>query len=182
MNESTNYTEYAVRQKAEGKYLARRVLLILLYVAFGLGYFGFFTIGPIRITPMIAILPIFEWMLIFFTWRYASVEHEYQMASGTITFTDVYGNRTRNKKLECTIKNMVKIAPATNEYKEDAAGADARHTYDFRSSRNAPDAYFFTIRDKNDEKCVVYFEATAKALKIFRFYNPSATVVSQVRF
>ena len=182
MNESTNYTEYAVRQKAEGKYLTRRLLLIALYVVFGLGYFGFFTIGPVKITPMIAILPIFEWMLVFFTWRYASVEHEYQMASGTISFTDVYGNRSRRKKLECTIKDMTKIAPATAEYAADAAGTDARHTFDFRGSKSSPDAYFFTINDKSGAKCVVYFEATAKALKIFRFYNPSATVVTQVRF
>ena len=182
MNESSNYTEYAVRQKPEGQYLVRRILLILLYVAFGVGYFCFWTVGPIKITPMIAILPIFEWMLVFCTWRYASVEQEYTMASGVITFTDIYGSRSRKKKLEYTIKNMTKIAPATDEYKSEWSDAGKGRTFDFRGSVSSPDSYFFSCQDKSGKKVVVFFEATAKALKIFRFYNPSATVVSAVRF
>ena len=175
MNDSSNYTEYAVLQKAEGKYLVRRVLLIVLYAAVALLYFAFFTYGPIKAVPMICFLPLIIWIMVFFTWRYVSVEHEYTIASGTITFSDVYGGRSRKKKLECKIKDMRIIAPMTDEYKREYANAAAA---DFRGSVSSPDSYFFIYRKAEGKESAVFFEATAKTLKIMRFYNPSATVMS----
>ena len=106
MNDSPNFAEFSVRQRREGKYLLRSAALIALYVAFGLLYFLFFTVGPIKVTPMIALLPLFEWILVFFTWRFTDVEHEYTIASGTITFADIYASRTRKVKLEVRIRDI----------------------------------------------------------------------------
>ena len=36
------------------------------------------------------------------------------------------------------------------------------------------------FEDENGKKSIVYFEATEKAIKICRFYNPAATVTSKV--
>ena len=172
MNESTNYTEYVVSQKAEGKWMLRRLLLIGLYVVFSIAWL-IVVVGVLMIWPLGMFTPLLTWMLVFFTWRYVSVEHEYVMSSGVITFSDIYGRRTRRQKAEFRIKELTKIAPAA-EYE----AKDTEIVYDFRGSEKSPDSYFFTFRDENGKNGTVFFEATAKSLKIFRFYNPSATVMS----
>ena len=177
MNESTNYTEYVVAQKAEGSWLTRRILLVLLYVAVGLVWLVG-VVGILKIWPLGMVTPLLIWMLVFFTWRYVAVEHEYIMASGTITFSDIYGRRSRRQKAEFKIKELTKIAPVTDPYKNDYDAKDITVAYDFRGSVKSPDSYFFTFRTDAGKSGVVFFEATAKSLKIFRFYNPSATVMS----
>ena len=102
MNESINYAEYAVAQKAEGKNLLLRILLITGYVLFAAAYFLFFT-TYLKIVMLISLLPLFIWMLVFFTWRFAAVEHEYQISSGTITFSDATAAAKRNSSAKSRI-------------------------------------------------------------------------------
>ena len=135
-------------------------------------------VGILKLWPLGMFTPLFTIILIFFTWRYVSVEHEYIIVSGTITFTEIYGGRSRRQKLECKIKDFEKIAPMTDEYKDIYAAKDITAVYDFRGSTATPDAYFAAFRTKDGKKAVVYFEATAKALKIFQFYNRQGTVMS----
>lgn len=175
MNESINHVEYVVEQKPEGKNLLLRILLIAGYILFGLAYFIFFTV-KLKIVPLISLLPVLIWMLVFFTWRFAAVDHEYQIVSGTIIFSDIYGNRTRQKKFEYKIKDMLAIAPMDRTHESDYTKATL--TYDFRGSAKSPDAYYFTYKDDAGKICAVYFEATARTLKSFRYYNSAATVMS----
>ena len=182
MNENSNYTEYTVEQKAEGKYLTRRILLVLLYVVFTIGYFLFFTIGPIKLYPLIAILPIFLWILIFFTWRYVAVEHEYTIASGTMTFSDIYGNRSRRTLLEAKIKDMSEIAPLTEESRKKCTGEGISKVYDFLSTQSSPDAYYAICAKEGGVRIAIFFEATEKSLKIMKFYNSSAVTLSKTRY
>lgn len=177
MNDSSNYTEYVVAQKPEGKLRSKRILLVLLYVAFSIGWLVG-VVGILKIWPLGMFTPLFTWMLVFFTWRYVSIEHEYTMVSGTISFTEIYGRRTRRQMFEYKIKEMTRIAPVSDQYKNDYDATDIVVRYDFRGSASSPDAYFFTFKTSDGKAGVVFFEATAKALKIFRFYNPSATVMS----
>jgi hypothetical protein len=175
MNESINHVEYVVEQKPEGKNLTLRILLIAGYILFGLAYFIFFTV-KLKIVMLISLLPVFIWMLVFFTWRFAAVEHEYQIVSGTVIFSDIYGNRTRKKKFEYKIKDMLCIAPMDRTHESDYTKSTLTH--DFRGSAKSPDSYYFTYKDSADKTCVVYFEATARTLKSFRYYNSAATVMS----
>ena len=177
MNESSNYTENVVAQKAEGSWLPKRILLIVLYVAAGLLWLVG-VVGILKIWLLWMFLPILIWMLVFFTWRYVAVEHEYTMASGVITFSEIYGRRSRRQKCEFKIRELTKIAPVSDAYKNDYDAKDISVRYDFRGTVKSPDSYFFTFKTADGKAGVVYFEATAKALKIFRFYNPSATVMS----
>ncbi len=175
MNESINHVEYVVEQKPEGKNLTLRILLIAGYILFGLAYFIFFTV-KLKIVMLISLLPVFIWMLVFFTWRFAAVEHEYQIVSGTVIFSDIYGNRTRKKKFEYKIKDMLTIAPMDRTHESDYTKSTLTH--DFRGSAKSPDSYYFTYKDNAGKTCVVYFEATARTLKSFRYYNSAATVMS----
>lgn len=173
--DSLNYAEYTVTKRAEGKNLPLRIFLIGVYILFALGYFLFFTV-VLPIVMLIALLPLFLWMLVFFTWRYVSLEIEYQIVSGTVSFYHIYGGRSRKKKFSCKIKDMQTIAPMDRSHEREYSRAVLLR--DFRGTKNTPDAYFFTI-EKNGKIGAVYFEATSKTLKSFRYYNSAATVVSQ---
>ena len=108
MNEFNTY-EFVVAQKHEGKVQLFRILAVVSYVLF------FCVVAAALILLhfpwMVAVLPIFEWILIFFTWRYRSVEFEYSMTSGNITFSYIYGGRSRKTALETAIKRFQEIAP-----------------------------------------------------------------------
>lgn len=172
---ANNYTEFAVVQKPEGKYLGRRILLISLYIIYAAAFCLLFLAGPVKIPMLVSLLPVTLWILIFFTWRYAAVEHEYMISSGTITFVNIFGGRTRRVLFSCVIKDMMQIAPLTETAQYTFADAEA--VIDMRGSVKAEDGYFFTIRDADGKKVAVLFEATEKAVKIMKYYNP-VTVVS----
>ena len=174
---ANHYTEYAVAQKPEGKYRVRRMLLIALYILYPI---AFMVICATANLPMLIIFtPVTLWMLIFFTWRYVSVEHEYMIASGTITFVDVFGGRSRRVLFSCEIRDMMQIAPLTEDSRQ--SFADAVSVTDLRGSVKTEDGYFFTIKDRDGKKAAVLFEATEKAVKIMKYYNPAVVVSPTLR-
>lgn len=175
MNEFNTY-EFVVAQKHEGKVQLFRILAVVSYVLF------FCVVAAALILLhfpwMVAVLPIFEWILIFFTWRYRSVEFEYSMTSGNITFSYIYGGRSRKTALETAIKRFQEIAPLDDAALSRLEARDIQKEYRFISSDDAPDIYY-ALLDEDGELSVVLFEATQKALEILRFYNPM-TVVTKV--
>ena len=71
----------------EGKWLAARVGLILFYVTYVMAIL-FIGMKFSFIAPLLAFIPISLWIIVFITWRYVSVEYEYSLTSGTLTFTN----------------------------------------------------------------------------------------------
>lgn len=182
MNEFSTY-EFAVSQKITGKWLAARVGLIAFYVIYPLVLL-FITMQNPGFAPLYAFIPISLWIIIFITWRYVSLDYEYSVTSGTLTFTKIYGNRSRRKIFEMKLRDAVRIAPLDLEI-EAARATDYAPEREFVgvSSMSAPDIYImlFELNDsKRGEKrrAIFYFEATAKMLSVCRFYNPSGTVLS----
>lgn len=172
---ANNYTEYTVVQKAEGKNLTNRLLLIALYVVYSAVFCIIFLggIGSFKMPMVVAFLPVTLWIIIFFTWRYVSVEHEYMLASGVMTFVDIYGGRTRRALFACPVKEMREIAPMRETTK-----LNTKTVIDMRGSVKSTDSYYFIINDRAGESTAVLFEATHKAVQILQYYN-SATVVSE---
>ena len=184
MHQFSGY-EFAVSQRREGKWIAARIGLIAFYVLFALSAL-LLGLKLRLIVPLLAFIPLSIWILVFVTWRYVQVDYEYSIDAGTLTFTKIYGNRQRKPVFEMALKDAVRIAPLANE-QEAARGAAYGPEREFVSvsSMRAPDIYFmlFELEDKkNREKrrAIFYFEATARALAICRFYNPSGTVMSEV--
>lgn len=171
--------EYVVAQKMTGKWKAKKLSLLLGYVLFIILWFvfGFVT----KFFPLLCLMPVTLWILIFFTWRYVKVEHEYSMVSGDITFSDVYGGKSRKTLISFKIKNCSLIAPATEEYIQQAKNFAPDVVIEARSSASAPDSYLALV-DMDGKRAAVYFEATEKALKIFKFYNAGCTVAAKVSF
>ena len=182
MNEFSTY-EFVVAQKNEGGWKLARIGMIVLYVCF---VAGCFLLGiAANVLPPLALVPVFTWMLVFFTWRYVSVEYEYSITSGELTFSKIFGNRSRRTVLQLKLRDAIRIAPLDNEAEAKRAGEYLpEREFWAISAQNAPDVYFILFEydaGKGDKRrAVFYFEATQKALQICRFYNPSATVVSKV--
>ena len=183
MDEFSTY-EFVVRQKITGKWVLYRIGLVFFYIAVVLGWF-LFGFNTRIFWPLLAFVPISVWLLVFVTWRYVSVEYEYSITSGTLTFSKIFGNRSRRRVLEIRLRDAVRIAPLENA--EEAAKATAWHPereFSAISSLRAPDVYFITFElgepgSKDRRRAIFYFEATAKALQVCRFYNPSGTVMTK---
>lgn len=180
MEEFLTY-EYVVEPKGDPKLKKRKILLMIGYIVYCLGLFTVvLTVGRLFL-PLFAMLPLTLWIIYLVTWRYTKPEYEYSMTSGVITFSVIYGSRVRRKKFEFLIRNMETVAPYTDMYKDKIKDFAPESYYNGLSSGDSPDAYFALFETEDGEKCVFYFEATAKALKILRHYNPK-TVVSKVRY
>ncbi len=178
MNEISEITtyEYVVAQKNEGKWKLKRLGLIFLYAAFVFAWFIFGAVS--NMWPLLALIPVTLWMLIFFTWRYVNVEYEYSMFSGNVIISNIYGGRSRKKIVEFKIKDCSLIAPVSSHALK-AEEYEPKKVYNALSSARAEDAYF-ALFEIDGKKCIAYFEATERSLKICKYYNSSATVMIKV--
>lgn len=169
-----NSYEYGKEAKIEGKLKARRNMLLLLYVAFTIGAFG--VIFANKIYPLGAIVPIFVWMLIFFTWRYVKIDNKYVIESGVLTFTRRYGNTKPRLVTEFRIKTAELIAPLKDsEHK--VKDFDPEFTYSAVSSASSEDVYVCLYKNADDKRCALYIEVTNAAIKMLRYYNENTVVV-----
>jgi len=180
MNEFSTY-EYAVAPKNDRKMKSTKFWLILSYILFPLVFMTFFYMINL---PWFIVFVVFATALyIVTTWRrFVDVEYEYSITSGVLTFATIFGNRSRKQHLEMTLKNAILIAPLTDRLQRDKLDDyQPEKVYSALSSPDAVDGYFM-IFEQEGVACAFLFEATAQTLKICRFYNPSATVMSKVRY
>ncbi len=176
MNEFLTY-EINTHQKAEGLWIVKRTLLILFYILYAI---AFFTVGALTkiFVPFIALVPITLWIIIFFSWRYVDIDYELSMTSGILTFSKIFGSRKRKTVFEIPIKSISLIAPYENDVPKRIDRYAPEVIYDARSSLKASRQYFALFENSDGKKSLLLFEADDKALKIFKFYNASATVIA----
>lgn len=171
--EDMTFYEYVVAQKGS-KATLKKMFLIVFYALYVIGalLLGAFTK---LFLPLLAFVPLSLWIIVFFTWRYAKVEYEYSIVSGELTFSTVYGGRSRRAAVSFKLKDCSLIAPLNDQYSEKADAYGAEKVFIGLSDQNSPDAYFATFVS-GGKKCILYFEATSRAIKICKYYNSSATV------
>ena len=169
-----NTFEFVVDEKAEGKRKLTKFLgrmgLIAIIVAWVI--FSFMTY------PGFAILALVYLGLVLYFWKIFNCELEYSMTSGQMTFSRIYGGLKRKKVLDVTIKDFREVAPRTAESDAQIKADGYNKVYMFAPATNSEDQYYATF-EQNGEKCVVYFQAVEKSLKLLRYYN-SKTIVTVV--
>lgn len=184
MNESGNYAERTVTTKAEGKFLIRRLQWIGIYTLLVLAYLGSMvklsslggSYGVWVAVVTVPFIPLAAMALRVYTWRrFVAVEYRYEIANAKITFSQPQGKKDK-VLYSRLISDFTRIAPVSDEYKEDMDGAGT--VLDFRGSPKSPDSYFLRL-DENGKKTIVYFEATNKAVKVMKFYNSKGLVMPQ---
>lgn len=183
MSEFNSY-EFVVEQAKEGKWKLLRIGMIALYVLYGAAWL---VVGMVsRLIPLVALAPVTLWIIVFFTWRYTSVEYEYSIQSGELTFSKIFGSRSRRTQMTMRVRDASLIAPLDGDvYSAKATAYQPEREFSAISSLKAPDIYFMLFELENPKtggkkRAIFYFEATASALKTCRFYNQAATVVTKV--
>ena len=165
--------EIVIKPKKDAKNKLMRAFLILFYVAFVVGclILGFVT----AFIPLLALVPLVLWMIIFFTWRFVNVEYEYAMESGVITFTKIYNNRTRKTALAFDIRSAEHIVSATDtDLQKRIVDYDPRREYFFAASKNDVNACTALFQDEDGNKCAVTFVADDRIKRHLKMYNASA--------
>ena len=187
---SASYAEYSVARKPEGKYKLHRNIVRTLYVLFPIICITLLAVLGTLIGDSIsgvvivfgALTPLYMWMIVHFTWPYFSQFYYYEIDSATVTFSLFYGQRKRKELFSVRIKDFSVIAPVSREHEGNAdraikLGAECI----FAASSKEADDLYFGICEKDGRSFVIYFEATAQALKCFKHYNSVATVMSETR-
>jgi hypothetical protein len=180
-NDFTSTYEYTVEQKAEGKFRLMKIGFMSLYILYPLIFLAIVFIT--QLFTLFALVAVTEWMLVYFTWKYTKPEYEYSVTSGRVTFSVIRGKRSRKEMVSFTIKECLQIAPATDgEWIAKLEAYDPEIVYSAVSSTESPDKYYAAFETPEGKRCVFYFEATEKMLKLCRNYNSTHTVVTKVRY
>lgn len=175
-NAASKFVNYGVKKKSEGNYAVKRALMIVGYILFALVYAIFFI--TMNILPIIALLPVLTWILVFFTWRFVSIEYEYYILDGEFRMLEVYGGKSMRELCCVRVSAMKVIAPYRRYIDKDRADAiPAANRIESVSSMSAPDIYYGIFEDSNGEDCVVFFEVTEKTLKVLKYYNSDIEIV-----
>ena len=179
MNEFSTY-EYVVQRKNRGSQKLKPMFFIIGYIVFALLALTFAVRSKLG-APLVALAPVALLLIIFLTWRYTKIEYEYSITSGVLTFSEIYGGKSRKVIAEFRIKDCSVIAPLSDPDKRELADRyNAEISYIALSEKDAPDGYFALFENEKGKRCIFFFEATEKALKICRFYNPANTTVTKV--
>ncbi len=171
--EFTNY-EYTVAQSCEGKWRLFKWLMLGGYIAFAGIYFLIAYIT--RFIPIVAILPLFLWILVYFTYKYVKPEYKYKIAEAYIYFYKIFGKSERQilKFRLCDASYIMPTEDALNEIKS----FEPKHTYSALPSKFSTDSYIILFKNDAGEPSAFIFKATSDAIKCLRFYN-KATVMSE---
>ncbi len=168
--------EFTVIRKGSRRLRVLRSLLFLCYILFSLLYWGVF-LFLVKLPQVIALWPIFVWILVFYTWRYLHVEYRTDIVSGRITFTRILINVKKEKTLaSLRIADARRIFPAFLLDGKQRRPADT--LLDLRGGGEAPDAYCILYDGEDGRSHAVIFRATRKMLRLFLLYNPRGTVES----
>ena len=114
-------------------------------------------------------------MLVFFTWRYTKPDYRYFIEKGKFSFYTYYGKKTKRKNTEFTISSAEAIAPA-DALKEKIQEFAPTKKYTAVPSIKSSDVYAVLYTDTKGDRCVLYFVATERALKLLHFYNSRTEV------
>ena len=162
--------EYVIVPKKTTKRTVKKALFISLYVVFVMAWLFFGVIS--NLPSLLALIPVTLWMLIFATWRYVNVEYEYSVNSGVITFSKIYGGRSRKKLGELDIRQVDELLRLSDPFTERRLdGFDPEAGDNFLSSRDSETAYAAIYVDEDGTKCVVYLEILPMLMKSFKIYN-----------
>lgn len=173
MSEFERY-EYVVTPERNGKTLLLKLLLIAGYALFIIAWivFGFLT----RIfIPLLAFIPLSLWLLIFITWRYVNIEYEYAVESGVVTFSKIYGGRSRKRITEFDIRTAERILPLSDENTSRALEHFApERRFSFAASEDAEGSMVALCVGEDNTHTSISFTADERLMKLLTLYNRTA--------
>ncbi len=177
METSSNYSEYLVAQKATGKTIVLRVLLLACYAAIIVGSVVMFSTSE-ALRGFIMAAPVL-WFLIgvvvWFLWGFTAIEYEYAIVSGFFQLDTIHSRKSRKRICEAKISEMHFVAPVSE--KNAAMRDESKYSKVIKacsSMNNNPNLFCLAYKDAKAGETLVYFDAVAKTLNSFVYYNRNA--------
>lgn len=167
--------EKIIRQKATGRELIPRLVLLLSYIA----WIGICILVLTRIkfsAALVVLLLSLTVLLIVLTWKYVQVEYEYAIYSGSFFLAKIYGKKKRKELLEIDVKHALLIAPRNEEYLEKANTMNPQEIVWAVSSPKSDALWMIVYPINEKENALLFFEADDLSLALLRKENPRATV------
>ncbi len=168
---SFNGAEFAKPVENKGKYKTKAWLFIALYAAF-CGLYLYVFLGLTKMAPLIAILPLFLYVLVLCTWRYCRFEWLIRVNIGKVTIYRVY-NKKEKEKHSFSAKSIISAMPDTAEnFANLSAGAKV---LDFRTAPDEAEAYLILYNEGNG-KMLVRVSVCRTVIVALRRYSENVVV------
>ena len=168
---SFNGAEYAKPVENKGKYKRKRLMFLGIYFAFAAAYLFVF-LGLVLMPALIAILPLFIYVLVLCTWRFCSFEWLIRVNVGKVTICRVY-NKKEKIKHEFSAKAIINALPDTAE--NFSALAEGAKVIDFRTSPDETEAYLI-LYNEGVGKVLVRVSVCRAVIVALRRYSDSVVV------
>ena len=155
--------EYVVSNQSCGKNRIARVLLIIgyvLYVAVILGVGAAVRL----IAPLLCLIPLSLWILVYFTWRYTQVEYKLSFLSGELRVTRLLNGKS--PKL-IVAERLREIRSVMRFYEEDRKTIAQKEL--IFEAYDGSIGTLCTVRLSSGRMMIL--QLTDKAIKIIRKYN-----------
>lgn len=174
---SANHAEHSVLVKPNKRTTLIKLGLIFGAFAFFIGLFVLLSVLEYDhlLLPSSVMIIVLEVFGIWYFWKYTSLEYDFVISTGDLTVDVIYGGRTRKNVFSVKISGASLIASYTDKPADEEKTAEI--IYKCVSSFDSKDILYIVFKDSEGKKCVAYFEATKKMIKLFKFYNSSACKV-----
>ena len=160
------FAEYAKPVAKRGKNKRLRLVLILCYLLFAAAYALLFV--SINIPQVIALLPLFLWMLVYFTWGIVNYECCVRVASGKVTLLKLRGKKGK-EIFSFDAKALAYALPYQDEGKERVEKEAVTKTVDLRADPTK-DGYA-AVLPTEEGSVLIRFECTHAVANAMRYYN-----------
>ena len=175
MNSNQTY-EKVVKQCSEKKQNTNKALAIMGYSVFFaiwlvIGIFNLDILVPLAVTGVLCTVA-----LILLTWKYLDVEYEYALWYGSFEVAKIYSKKSRKNLLSAETKELLLIAPATEEYIKKTEHFEIDKQIIATSSTDGENVWILVTGGKDEPKILVYFEADERLLGMLRAASPSVFV------
>jgi hypothetical protein len=177
MNTNTQTYDKLIKVSDEGKIRLKKILAVIGYALFFSVWIILALRTPEALVPIIVAGILCTAILILFSWKYFDVEYEYSIWYGSFDLAKIFSKKKRKELLSADIKEMLLIAPATEEYIGRAHHLDPKDIIYATSSKDAENVWLFVSGGEDKPRILVFFEADERALSMLRLGNPSVFVI-----
>ncbi len=168
---NTGVYEKIIKVPNKGVHLVKKISLAMSYALF----FSVFLVAALNdltlALPVLLLGALLTFTLVAITWKYLQIEYEYSFSYGTISISKIYGKRKRKALVNADIKQLMIIAPATDENIKRAEGFEIEERVIAVSGDGAENIWLTVTGGKDEKRVLVFFEADDRALSILKSAN-----------
>ena len=119
-------------------------------------------------------------LLVIPTWKYLFLEYEYSFWYGRFGIAKIYGKKKRKAVIDTEIKDLLIIAPATEEYIARAERFDIDSRVIAVSHESADNIWLTVTGGKDELRILIFFEADERSLAMLKASNPLAFAKNRI--